>query len=176
MHDHPAVATIYVYLNNSGVVDISHEDGPTIHRPPTRTGAFRVSPGAFERHSIQNTSDLPSDFLRIELKRIPVGSLPAEFRGPAPNSPYHSTDDTPYDNPVLRVVRDVCVVDEKCTAASEAAASVLVLIPLNPTSKSKPNSVLWVPANKDVYDNKEVQALAGKDEPYELLRIVLLKH
>jgi hypothetical protein len=176
MHDHPAVTTIYVYLNSSGVVDIAHENGPTLHRPPTHTGAFRVSPGNFERHSVQNTSDLPSDFLRIELKYLPVHSLPAEFRGEAPKEPFHSGTETLYDNPALRVERILCVSDEKCTAGSIHTSSVLVVIPLKSTSKPAQNPVIWLPANKDPYDIKDIKSIEGVDEPYEILRIVLLKH
>jgi len=176
MHDHPAVTTVYVYLNNSGIVDIAHEGGSTLHRPPTHTGAFRVSPGAFERHSVQNTSDLPSDFLRIELKHVPIKSLPAEFRGQAPKEPYHSATETLYDNPALRIERILCVAVEKCVGEGEASPSVLVVIPLNSTSEPKQNPVIWLPANKDPYDIKDVNAIEGLDEPYEILRIVLPKH
>ena len=41
MHDHPAVSTIYVYLNDSGIVDIIHEKGFILHRPPD---AYRSLP------------------------------------------------------------------------------------------------------------------------------------
>jgi hypothetical protein len=89
VHDHSAFSTVYVYLNDSGPVRFSHfEAHPfSIVRPPTHTGAFRVSPGRLERHSVENLSDLPSDYLRIELKHLPVKALPAEFRGSAPTPP-----------------------------------------------------------------------------------------
>jgi len=176
MHDHPAVTTIYVYLNDSGVVDIAHENGPTLHRPPTHTGAFRVSPGNFERHSVQNTSDLPSDFLRIELKYLPVHSLPAEFRGEAPKEPFHSGTETLYDNPALRVERILCAPTEKCGDQTENAPSVLVLIPLKSTSEPAQNPVIWLPANEDLSAIKNMSAFKDAQEPYEILRIILLKH
>jgi hypothetical protein len=47
-------------------------------------GAFRVSPGRLERHSVDNLSDLSSDFLRVELKHFPLGHLENAFRGHAP--------------------------------------------------------------------------------------------
>jgi hypothetical protein len=175
MHDHPAVATVYVYLNNSGVVDIKHEgpDAFTVHRPPTQTGAFRVSPGRFERHSVQNKSDLPSDFLRVELKHVPINLLPAEFRGGSPKEPFHSGFETLYDNPALRIERTVCVIDEKCMFTTESAPSVVVIVPLKSTTEPKQNPVIWLPANKDLAENEPFE---GLDYPREILRIVLLKH
>jgi hypothetical protein len=170
MHDHPAVTTVYVYLNNSGVVDIAHDGGSTVHRPPTHAGAFRVSPGAFERHSVQNTSDLPSDFLRIELKRLPVDTLPAEFRGAAPKEPFQAGTETAYDNPALRIERTVCGSDERCTVAPEDAPSVLVLVPLNSKSEPRQNPITWLPANEGLKDGMLFEWL---DEPREILRIIL---
>jgi hypothetical protein len=182
MHDHPAAATVYVYLNNSGVVDITHEgpNGLTVHRPPTRTGAFRISPGTFERHSVQNQSDTPSDFLRIELKQIPVTSLPAEFRGEAPKEPSHSTPEMLYDHPALRIERILCAPAEKCNLGAEGAPSVLVVIPLRSTSEPKQAPIVWLPAYRDLSDKKDHtafdEAVEGLEEPWEILRIVLLKH
>jgi hypothetical protein len=182
MHDHPAAATVYIYLNHSGVVDITHEgpSGLTVHRPPTQTGAFRISPGMFERHSVQNQSDLPSDFLRVELKRVPVNSLPAEFRGEAPKEPFQSSTETLYDNAALRVERILCAPVEKCNLLSDNAPSLLVVVPFHSTSEPKQTPIIWLPANKDLLGTKEHKAfdsvVEGEDEPWEILRIVLPKH
>jgi hypothetical protein len=177
MHDHSAYPTVYVYLNDSGEVRIDHEppNAFSVTRPPTHTGAFRIAPGMSERHSITNLSDKPSDFLRVELKSIPPTAIKDVFRGEAPQQPYHSLSETLYDTPALRVVRDVCVVDEKCTAGIEKAPSVVVVIPLNSKSEPKQNPAIWLPANKSPYGLKEVEAIEGRDEPYEILRIVLPK-
>jgi hypothetical protein len=180
-HDHPAVTTVYVYLNNSGVVDIAHE-GPgaeTVHRPPTHTGAFRISPGAFERHSVQNQSDLPSDFLRIELKRLPANSISAEFRGAAPQGPFHSTSEVLYDNPGLRIERFICVADEKITFGTQSAPSVWLILPLRPAGEHKQPLVVGLPANKD-FSDKDMKAynkfVDGLDGPWEVLQLVLPQH
>ena len=101
MHDHTAYPTVYVYLNDSGEVEIKHE-GPNgvMRRPPTHTGAFRVAPGAKERHSITNLGDTPSDFLRIELKRIQAGDLRKVFRGDAPTQPLAAGTRVEFQDPV----------------------------------------------------------------------------
>lgn len=118
LHDHSAFATVYVYLNDSGPVRFQHREEARpfeITRPPTHAGAFRVSPGRLERHSVENLSDKPSDFLRIELKRLPVHSLPAEFRGPAPAPSLRPGTMTVYSNPKLRIERVVCAERGPCT-------------------------------------------------------------
>src|SRR5271155_1010669 len=82
VHDHPDTPTVYVYLNHSSPVRISHDEEAkpfSIVRPPTQKGAFRVSPGVIERHSIENLGDLESDFLRVELLGIRLGDTP-EFQ------------------------------------------------------------------------------------------------
>src|ERR1700761_800259 len=116
MHDHPAVSTIYVYLNHSGEVDLIHE-GPgavTAHRPPTQPGAFRIAPGIAERHSVQSNSDTPSDFLRVELKRIPLPDMAEQgVRVTAPADPQPGTH-TDFRNGEIRIDRIICPETAAC--------------------------------------------------------------
>ena len=62
VHDHSHHPTVYVYLKDAGPVRFTHfEEKPcSITRPPTGKGAFRVSPGRIERHTIENLGDTPS--------------------------------------------------------------------------------------------------------------------
>jgi hypothetical protein len=125
VHDHPATSTVYVYLNNSGPVNIIHENPPsTITRPPTHLGAFRISRGVIERHSIENLSDLPSDFLRVELPHLDDKIV--EFRGPAPTTLTHNIDATEFSSPHLTVRRVVCVDTTPCAIPPTSAPAVLV--------------------------------------------------
>jgi hypothetical protein len=128
VHDHPATPTVYVYLNNSGPVKIIHDETPpfTITRPPTHLGAFRVSPGRIERHSIENLSDLPSDFLRVELPHLRLGNKTLEFRGPAPADLTKNIDATEFSSPHVTVLRVLCVTSTPCTIPLTTAPSILV--------------------------------------------------
>ena len=140
VHDHSAFSTVYVYLNDSGPVRFQHQEEAKpfdLNRPPTHAGAFRVSPGRIERHTVENLSDQPSDFLRIELKRLPVHSLPMEFRGPAPQPPLTPGTTVVYDNPQLRVERVVCAAAAPCTVPAEDRGSVLVRFPAAPQTASQ---------------------------------------
>lgn len=177
VHDHSAYSTVYVYLNNSGPVRFNHdeEEHPfDADRPPTHTGAFRVSPGRIERHWVENLSDLPSDYLRIELKKFPVRTLKEEFRGPAPAQPLAPGRTIAYNNPALRIERIVCAPNSPCTLAAEPAPSVIVPIPDKPLSAQAfdraPEAATWLAAGKPLAIDT-----AGTSAPIQILRVALLR-
>jgi hypothetical protein len=156
MHDHPSVSTLYVYLSDSGVVDIIHE-GPnavTVHRPPTHIGAFRIAPGLAERHSVRNVSDTDSDFLRVELKRIALPDLPeAGKHVPAPAMPTPGVH-TDYKDASIRIDRIVCPADKPCAPTDSSFRGLL--IPITETTisadtrsrKLQSGQVVWFPAGE----------------------------
>jgi hypothetical protein len=158
VHDHPDTPTVYVYLNNSGPIRIIHEekDGTqsTLVRPPTHTGAFRVSPGMVERHSIENPGDLPADFLRVELLGARLGDKALEFRGPAPADLSHNLTATEFSSPKLTITRILCIDPTPCKAPTTSAPSVVIAFSDTTVSiagKSTTlatNSVLAIPSNQ----------------------------
>jgi len=173
MHDHSAYPTVYVYLNDSGVVDLKHEgaDGFTAHRPPTHTGAFRISPGMAERHSVTNQGDVPSDFLRIELKRIPSDDLKEVFRSEAPAQPSTPGTKAEFQDAALKIERTQCPATAPCTIPASSQRSLLVSI--GTTKVQTPGNehtlasgdTIWLPAN----ENGSVQLSAGA----QCLRVIL---
>lgn len=82
--DHSDKPTVYVYVTNSGPVRFSHvEDHPfSLLRPTEMAGTFRVSPCRIEKHAVENLEDIPTEFLRIELERVPLGFQRNSFRSP----------------------------------------------------------------------------------------------
>lgn len=178
VHDHSNHPTIYVYLNDSGPVRFVHQpENVILTRPPTHTGAFRVSPGRSERHSLVNLSDKPSDYLRVELKTIKLGTFKQEFRGPAPAAPLQQGTTLVYENSVLRIERIICAPHSSCPLAKARAPSVLVAF--SPADLSHghnwhlvdpASSVAWLPA-----DHATNLRSAGS-APAHLLRILLLAH
>jgi len=75
-HTHPGGSTVYVYLNDSEGVTFQHSGNMTraTTRPPVKAGAIRISAGPEEHHSVENTSNGASDFLRIYLKTEDTGN------------------------------------------------------------------------------------------------------
>jgi hypothetical protein len=154
MHDHPSVSTLYVYLSDSGVVDIMHEgpNGVTVHRPPTHIGAFRIAPGIAERHSVRNVSDADSDFLRVELKRIALPDLPeAGKHVPAPTTPTPGVH-IDYQDASIRIDRIICPADKPCAPTDSSLRALLIpitteTISSGPRSRNlQPGQVVWFPA------------------------------
>jgi hypothetical protein len=82
-HLHTALASAYVYLNDGGPILFKHVDLPYggVTRPPTKAGSFRVYKGLKEVHSVENPTDTPSEFLRVEFKTEAVdeASLKGKF-------------------------------------------------------------------------------------------------
>jgi hypothetical protein len=178
VHDHSDHPTVYVYLNDSGPVRFVHEpENVILTRPPTHTGAFRVSPGRAERHSLVNLSDKPSDYLRVELKTVKLGTFKQEFRGPAPTPPLEQGTTLAFENSVLRIERILCNPHNSCPLAQETAPSVLVAFsptdlangrrwrPIDPAS-----SVAWLP------ESCTAHIRSAGDAPAHILRILLLAH
>ena len=173
MHDHSAYPTVYVYLNDSGEVAITHEAPNDFRavRPPTHTGAFRISPSMAERHSITNLSDTASDFLRVELKSIPQSDLKEVFRGEAPSPPSPGTR-TEFEDAALRIDRIVCPEASPCSAMPTTPRSLLIAItPQRIETKAgklslRVGDVFWYSRNND----KMLHLSAGA----QTLRIMLL--
>ncbi len=158
VHDHTSFSTVFVYLNASGPVRIDHaepgEEPHSVTRPPTTLGSYRVAPGIVERHSIENLSATPSDFLRIELKHVSL-DLKEPFRGQAPKSLAGDSDTTEFTSPGLQIERVLCAGPTPCPVKPNPAPSLLVDLPSG--------AVRWLPA-----------ATAGSiPVPGHILRILL---
>jgi hypothetical protein len=129
VHNHPEVPTVYVYLNDSGPVRLTHfEDGKqaaVVVRPPTHKGAYRVSVGRRERHSIENLSELPSDYLRVELPGFRMADN-LEFRGKVPADLSHDMSIKEFEIPRLTITRTVCVEATPCEVKRPATQAVVV--------------------------------------------------
>ena len=128
VHNHPEAPTVFVYLNDSGPVQITHYDEKvtSIVRPPTRKGAYRVSAGKMERHSVKNLSALPSDFLRVELPGFRVEDPNLEFRGKAPKDLLHDTSAVEFKMPGLTITRVVCVDATPCEVQRPPTHAIVV--------------------------------------------------
>jgi hypothetical protein len=120
-HDHPKGRTIFVYLNDGGRVRFKHVEGYSGNyaavRPPTKAGAFRLAGVQPENHEVENLSDLPSEFLQVELRT--EAPDPKSFHGryvPEPRSAvgegnYRKVE---FDNEQVRITRSICASAGNC--------------------------------------------------------------
>ena len=178
VHDHSAYTTVYVYLNDSGPVLFHHDEAKPfeITRPPTHTGAFRVSPGRLERHSVKNLSDLPSEFVRVEFKRMPIRTLRDEFRGPAATQPLTPGTAKVYQQRPLAIERTICAANSDCTLGASPYPSVLVAIQPLTIQENKDTLALtsaqpaaWLPPQTSATVHNASAA------PVQALRLILRK-
>lgn len=103
-HTHTPRPSAYVYLNDGGPVIFRHVGGSAATRAATKAGAFRVYRGLEEVHEVENMANVPSEFLRVELKT--EGRDPATFRGKFMR-PAAATNDpvVEFDHPQVRISR-----------------------------------------------------------------------
>jgi hypothetical protein len=142
-HAHTALASAYVYLNDSGPVIFKHVGGhnAVVTRAATKAGSFRLFRAVpDEMHEVDNTSPLPSDFLRIEFKTDPVE--PRTLRGKYLPEP---TFDQPlekvqFENAQLRVIRMFWPAGGSIALANTAFPGLLVSL-----KPSDMGAVRWLP-------------------------------
>jgi hypothetical protein len=125
-HAHPARPSIYIYLKDGGPVLFKHEHGDSgamaAIRPATKAGAYRIALGRNETHVVDNQSDLPSDFLQVELKTEidPKTWNGRRFRDPADTAT--NSNKVEFDTAQIRIARVVCSSATTCSAAIPAPA------------------------------------------------------
>lgn len=176
VHDHSKFPTVYVYLSNSGPVRFEHDENPPFRltRPPTIKGAFRVSPGRIERHSVENLGDMSSDFLRVELKRVPLEGSLQPFRGKAPSGPLHSSRIVEFRSPELDIQRVICKPGTPCeTSTSDYPSLFIAFSPVQIKEGGAQAELMRDGDVKWVQGSRPVSVVASSDAPAHLLRIMV---
>ena len=178
-HQHTETASAYVYLNDSGPVVFKHIGLAygAVTRPATKAGSFRLYRGLQEIHEVENLSDLPSDFLRVEFKTEPLNEKTLQgrfFREVYPAG--ENFQKVQFENEQVRITRLVCAPGKSLEVSTGAIepALIVALIPSNFTvreSKGKSAALMlgmgqtrWVTVSRqETFENT-----AGT--PAELLR------
>ncbi|HMV51285.1 MAG TPA: hypothetical protein PLD20_32345 [Blastocatellia bacterium] len=179
-HDHTETAAAYVYLNDSGPVAFKHIglSYGAVTRPAVKAGSFRLYKAVQEVHEVENLSDTPSDFLRIEFKTEPVNanSLRGKFfREDVPAG--ENLAKVQFENEQIRATRLVVAPGKK---ADIAATEPVLLIALTP-AKLKTTDAKKKTAKLTLEPGKAGWLAAGQqqqfenigDSPTELLRFDL---
>lgn len=166
-HTHPARACAYVYLNDSGPVVFTHtgDDARAVTRPPTKAGAFRLFRAVEESHGVENMSDLPSDFLRIEFKTDPKAplTLRGKFFRETPPPSGTNLEKVQFENVQVRVTRVVIAAGQQLDVRTTAQEPSL-LIAITAGGAFARGQERWIETNAS-----EPIRNAGT-EPIELLR------
>ncbi len=135
VHDHAQWAAAYVYLNDSGEIVFKHigPDGSNpIKRPPTKTGAFRLYKAITEVHEVENLTDIPSDFLRVEFKTKVAEEK--TLRGRYYREDYAAGENyskVQFENKQVRITRLVCAAGASLDLSTPVEPSLLVALTPN---------------------------------------------
>lgn len=129
-HRHTQTASAYVYLNDSGPVVFKHiglEYG-AVTRPATKAGSFRLFRGLSEMHEVENLSELPSDFLRVEFRTEPVNDK--SLRGRFYREAYPAGENyqkVQFENEQIRITRLVCAQGRTLEVSTSPAEPALLV-------------------------------------------------
>ena len=179
-HEHTQMASAYIYLNDGGPVIFKHIGLAygAVTRPATKAGSFRLYQAIKEIHEVENTSDLPSEFLRVEFKTDPVNekSLRGRFYREA-YPPGQNVGKVQFENEQVRITRLVCA-QRKMIDISTGSNEPSLLIALSPANlKSAPGKggssefKLGLGETRWIAVNKQEQFENVGDGPAEVLRI-----
>jgi hypothetical protein len=129
-HDHPTVPTAYVYLNDAGPVLFKHIglSYGVIGRPATVAGAVRLARAVQEVHEVENPGDTPSEFLRVELKRMPADPPLRGRLYPEAHPGGENVSKVQFENDHLRVTRRACAPEIPCDVSPGGAPALLVAL------------------------------------------------
>jgi hypothetical protein len=177
-HDHTERAAAYVYLNDGGPVIFKHIGLAygAVTRPATKAGSFRLYKALKEVHEVENTSDLPSDFLRVEFKTRMVDEKTLRGRFQRESWPAgENYQKIQFEDEQIRVTRLACAPGKRLDVPAGASSALLIALwparigMIGPKGKaSKLNLGLgqtgWQPAGKQA----RLESPGG--EPAELLR------
>jgi hypothetical protein len=178
-HEHTLLASAYVYLNDGGPVVFNHIDKSygAVTRPATKAGSFRVYHGIQEHHEVENQSDLPSDFLRVEFKTEPLDEKSLKgryFRETYPAG--ENFQKVQFENAQIRITRLVCAPGKKIDVSANSSEPTL-LISLSPAqfkvsgNKDKMEKVkLGLGQTRWLAFNQQEQLENVRDAPAEMLR------
>jgi len=165
-HDHPTGPTAFVYLSDSGPILFKHVglSYGVIGRPATVAGAIRLGRAVQEVHEVENPGDTPSEFLRVEFKRMPLDT-PIRGRFYPETPPAGENVATKhFENDHLRLTRHVCAPERACDLSAAAEPALVVALTAGrvqigdgsePQARPRGRTQWLAPGEKHVVRNKE---------------------
>jgi hypothetical protein len=112
VHLHPTFPTVYVYLTDSGPMRFVHiTPSYTVMRAPVRSGGVRYNRNWHnETHVIEYLGDMPTEYLRVEMKTVPDREHGDERMAPE--------DTTTVEDAQVRISRHECRAGGECPLPS----------------------------------------------------------
>lgn len=174
-HAHNALPAAYVYLTDGGPVLFKHigTSYGAATRPATKAGGFRVFRGIEEIHEVENTSELPSHFQRVEFKTDPkdVSTLKGRFYREVV-TPGANLEKVQFENDQVRITRLLLAPERSMRVAAAPSEPTLLIALRDVTLRTSEDSTTaldlgherWLPAGTAVVFKSD------GSEPSEVLR------
>jgi quercetin dioxygenase-like cupin family protein len=161
VHDHALTPTaIYIYVTDGGEFRFKHMTGlkvagTTITRPGVKAGAIRFAHSARETHSVEYLGEVPTEYVRIELRTEVRDLLIRNIRIPPPvMDPAKSALLSEFENGQVRILRVVCAAGERCPASKNPDDPAIVTVMTGPDR----GAVRWLPkAEKGPLDEVRIE-------------------
>jgi hypothetical protein len=120
VHLHPTFPTVYVYLTDGGPMRFIHiTPSYTVMRAPVRTGGVRYNRNWHdETHVIEYLGDIPTEYLRVEMKTVPDQEHRDVRMAPE--------DMGPIEDAQVRVSRHQCAAAVSCALPAGPALVVTI--------------------------------------------------
>lgn len=164
-HAHTKMASAYVYLSDAGPVIFRHvgADYGSATRAAVKAGTFRLWRAIGETHEVENTSELASDFLRVEFKTEPREERTLKGRYHREVVPQgENLEKVQFENAQIRVTRLVCGPGRTLELRASGVPSLIVALTPAPTLEM--GGQRWIPA-------RHAEPLTNDgNAPVELLR------
>ena len=164
VHDHSRFPAGYVYLSDSAPIRFVHSgwDDPVLTRPATRAGSFRLSPTRFEdeTHAVENTGDLTSEFLRIEImteapNRRSLNGRFAPFEGDRKSG----LEKMEFENTQLRVTRIISRSGAPLSVSAQPRQPSLIVVVAGAGDISKGQTFWLDPGQSKQFSTAEIELL-----------------
>jgi len=150
VHERPPTPTsVYIYVTDGGPMRFKHitgfsVPGYTITRPPVKAGAIRFAHAAPETHSVEYLGDIPTEYVRIELRTEPLDIPFRDVRiPPAALDPTKSAVRKEYENGQIRILRVVCAAGQTCPKSENPDDPSIVTVVTGPHK----GEVRWSPVD-----------------------------
>ena len=164
VHDHSRFPAAYIYLSDSAPIRFIHTgwDHPVLTRPATKAGSFRLSPTRFddETHQVENTGDLTSEFLRIEIMTEAPDrqSLVGRFK-PFDGNRQTGLNKIEFENSQLRVTRIISRSGERLDVSAHPKQPSLIAVIAGTGEVSKGQTFWLAPGQSKQFAAGQVELL-----------------
>jgi hypothetical protein len=161
VHQHPQTpTTVYIYTTDGGVMRFHHiiEGGApvNVYRRAVKAGSIRFAHGMSETHSVQYLGDVPTEYVRVELRTEALHAPTRDVRlPPVIFEPSKAAVQLQFEDEQIRIIRVFCPSTQPCPD-SEHPTDPTVVVHL---SGARRGEAEWSPS--------------GCEGPLEAIRIEL---